>query len=303
MVPKVNVDANDVEKLIEGCKVIGTSIEGGQKKVFPCIYKGKKLALKFIVLVDCLDPSGKIDKDYVHSVTSRAQRELKVMKDMKSCHFVKLGSIVENIIPFKKQLLFYYSEEWIDGVSVSDFFNDPLKTDIKEVLTLCKHVTKAIDELWSFKMIHRDIKPANIVRRNDGVYVLLDFGIAYDVNGESLTNFGYFIGTPRYASPEHYDYINKSKMDFRADLYCLGMVLYEVLTGKHPFVTAGMDDNEYMPRLINDNYEEPIIVNPNIPVEVNDIICKLLKRWPHQRYRKCQFLLDDIADVESKLGV
>lgn len=303
MFQQVNIDANDVETMIKGCKVISPSITGGQKKVFPCIYNGNKLALKFVLLADSFDSLSKINKEAVNSTYSRIQREIKVMEEMQSDYFVELGQIVPNIVVFKRQLLFYYSEEWIDGISVKDYFSDPSKTDLKEVLNLCKHITMAIDELWSKNMVHRDIKPGNIVRRNDGKYILLDFGIAYEVYGESLTIAGGLPRTPFYCSPEHYDLLNKNKMDFRADLYCLGIVLYEALTGKHPFKTRNMSEDDCRIKLLNDDYIEPKLVVPSIPEEMNDIVCKLLKRRPHQRYRKCQFLLDDIADLESKLGV
>lgn len=303
MFQQVNIDAIDIEAMIKGCKVISPAIFGGQKKVFPCIYNGSKLALKFILLADSFDSLSKINKEIVNTTYSRIQREIKVMEEMQSGYFVKLGQIVPNIIVYKRQLIFYYSEEWIDGISVKDYFSDPSTTDLREVLNLGKHITMAIDELWNKKMVHRDIKPGNIIRRNDGKYILLDFGIAYDVYGESLTRTGCFPRTPFYCSPEHYALLNKNKMDFRADLYCLGIVIYEVLTGKHPFKTENMGEEDCIIKLLNDDYIEPKLVVPSIPEEMNNIVCKLLKMRPYQRYRKCQFLLDDIADLESKLGV
>ena len=100
-------------------------------------------------------------------------------------------------------------------------------------------MTDDIQALWELGKIHRYIKPGNIMRRTSGDFVLLDAGRAFDVIGESLSG-GFLVGTRIYFSPEQFDYSNRrTGLDFRSDIFALGVTMYEMATGRHPFWSRG----------------------------------------------------------------
>lgn len=139
----------------------------------------------------------------------------------------------------------YFFEEYIDGETLSAKLSRGALS-LKESLRLFDDLLTIVECLENAGIVHRDIKPDNIICDNEGAYHLIDFGIARDLNLPSLTYSHAVVGphTPGYAAPELFQY-NKSKIDSRADLFSIGVVVYESIFGKHPFLTGNeMDRNE-----------------------------------------------------------
>lgn len=295
------LNADDVEKIVTNCNVIGLPMKGGQKLVFPCEISGEKCAVKFILLCD--SDNDDLDTAIIDTISARAYREVKIMGEIDSPYVVKLGSTNLACIDYNSQKLLYYSEEWIDGVSVDKYFQKGILASI-ECINLCHNVTTAISTLWRESVVHRDIKPQNIVRRNNsGEYVLLDMGIAFDLEDKSLTQYKYIPGTKIFFSPEQLDYNHKRDIDFRSDLFSLGVVLYLGLTGTHPFYKKGMTDDELFHNIC---YTKPIDIkslNSTVPEELCNIVNRLLDKQPHGRYRKCEILLRELDNCKLIMGV
>ena len=150
-------------------------------------------------------------------------------------------------------------------------------------------IASALEIAHKNHIIHRDIKPHNIIITEDGVAKVTDFGIAKAVSNSTITAFGTTIGSVHYFSPEH---ARGGFTDEKSDLYSLGVVMYEMLTGKVPF-----DADTPVSVALKHMQEEPIApknVNPNIPIAVNDIIMKALKKDTNLRYQNATAMLLDL---------
>lgn len=150
-------------------------------------------------------------------------------------------------------------------------------------------IASALEIAHKNHIIHRDIKPHNIIITEDGVAKVTDFGIAKAVSNSTITAFGTTIGSVHYFSPEH---ARGGFTDEKSDLYSLGVVMYEMLTGKVPF-----DADTPVSVALKHMQEEPIAakdVNPNIPTAVNDIIMKALKKDTNLRYQSATAMLLDL---------
>ncbi|WP_298203115.1 serine/threonine-protein kinase [Desulfosporosinus sp.] len=290
--------------------------KGGQKSVFSCIISGDIYALKFL---DLTPSSGGMAKSYAnesfatnelsyqentfdniqHDVFARAKREIVIMQRCDTSTLVKLGPVGMNLVEFEGKNLLYFTEEWIEGPSLYDILNNkPLTT--KESIQLASDLTNAIQNLWNIQMIHRDIKPKNIMRREDGSYVLLDTGFAFDLSDESLTAAFNIVGTRIYMSPEQVKNARRA-LDFRSDLFQLGIVLYEALSGLHPFYKRGMQSMEIFSNIVMSTVIPLIKVRPEIPLELNTVIMRLLAKQPHLRFKSCESIIEKLKQIEEGL--
>jgi serine/threonine-protein kinase len=290
-IPKL--DVADVATALPDLQNIAVVDRGGQKLVFRATYNGQPYAVKFALL-----PSDVDNEDLEHTeITQRASREVEIMRDCTSPFMVKLGPIGLNFTTVADQQLLYFSEEFIEGSSVKALLRDgPLSLD--RVVRLGTQISNAIKELWALGKIHRDIKPANIMQRTNGAFVLLDAGLAFDVVGDSLSK-GFIVGTMPYFSPEQFDYDNRRRvLDFRSDIFSLGVTLYEAITGQHPFWTRGDNSASVFRKITAITPPPPSAIRPEVPKELDRLILRMMAKSPHLRYRKC----DDLISALNGFG-
>ena len=186
--------------------------------------------------------------------------------------------------------LYYIVMELIQGKTLKEIIlkeKGPLPW--KWSVNVAIQIASALEMAHRNNIIHRDIKPHNIIITEDGVAKVTDFGIAKAVSNSTITAFGTTIGSVHYFSPEH---ARGGFTDAKSDLYSLGVVMYEMLTGKVPFdadtpVSVALKHMQEEP-------EEPINVNPNIPVAVNKIIMKALQKDTTLRYQTATDMLTDL---------
>jgi len=163
----------------------------------------------------------------------------------------------------------------------------PLERSLKVVRQLCE----ALEAAHTEGVVHRDFKPHNVlVAKNDHVYVS-DFGLATSLETAKLgmTRTGAFVGTPRYMSPEQ---VEGGKVDHRSDLYALGLVFYEMVTGDLPF--TGDSTWQLMYQRVKEKPKDPKLLNPDLPDWVARIILHCLERQPENRYQHAREILADI---------
>jgi serine/threonine-protein kinase len=289
--PKVTVD--ELRGAIPAIEAIEPPRQGGQKLVFPCTISGQRCALKVMLRNPTAQPGSIDDSSAEESdeVTARARREVQIMGACRSPHIVRLGPLPLMDVDIGGQGVICFSEEWIQGRDLRAIIHDgPLP--LVEVVRLGKDVAEAVQALWSCGKVHRDVKPGNIMRREPpGDFVLLDMGFALDLEDASLTPFGLVPGTLIYLSPEQTEVASKRQMDFRSDLFSLGIVLYEAATAHHPFWEAGVSSREALGRILGSKVAAPSVHRSEIPVEMDEIILRLLAKRPHLRYRTCAQLI------------
>lgn len=298
------IKPTDVETIVGNCKVIGPKLNGGQKIVFPCCVNGQNCALKIILLNNLSDDlDGTIDSK-IEMIRARVEREIAIMKEINCPFIVKMGDVNLTATTFCDQNILFYSEEWIDGQDLFHLLQANKKLDVKTVMKLCLDITNAISELWKLNKIHRDIKPQNIIQRSEnGHYVLLDLGLAFDLDDKSLTQYGFVPGTKMYFSPEQLDIAHKRDIDFRSDLFSLGIVAYQAITGIHPFYIYGMSDQELFYKIITQPVIQPNMIDHDIPKAASNLICRLLSKQPSGRYRKCEILISELNQILETMEV
>ena len=186
--------------------------------------------------------------------------------------------------------LYYIVMELIQGKTLKEIIikeRGPLPW--KWSINVAIQIASALEMAHRNNIIHRDIKPHNIIITEDGIAKVTDFGIAKAVSNSTITAFGTTIGSVHYFSPEH---ARGGYTDAKSDLYSLGVVMYEMVTGKVPFdadtpVSVALKHMQEEP-------EEPIEVNPNLPTAVNKIIMRALKKDTTLRYQTASEMLIDL---------
>ena len=252
--------------------------EGGMGIVYMGVHPqiGKKVAVKV------LHPelSDKAD------VVTRFFNEAKAVNDINHPNIVDIidfGESTVDGVTFK-----YIMMEFLDGESLSARMRREGVT-IRESISILAQCCSALSASHGKGVVHRDLKPENIFlvnRPNDRNYIkLLDFGIAKltteDGAMSQKTRTGMVIGTPTYMSPEQCD--GKGNIDHRADIYALGIVMYELLTGKVPFPGEGF--GEVLVAHLTREPDPPRTINPNIPAELEAIVMRCLRKKKEERFQ------------------
>ncbi|TWU39848.1 Serine/threonine-protein kinase StkP [Novipirellula aureliae] len=296
MVELPNLTPNQIESAITSVSDVQPLGRGGQKIVFSGEIDGERYALKFSRAPIETVESDEMESEYDPDVVVRAKREVETMRQCKSPHMVKLGPIGLEFIEISGERLIFFTEELITGSDLRQIKRGRCLSAI-EVVRLGVQITHAIAAIWELKKVHRDIKPGNIMLRNDGNFVLLDAGLAFDKAGDSLSG-GFLVGTRIYFSPEQFDYGNRRTiMDFRSDMFALGVTMYEMATGDHPFYTRGDGSENFFTKVMKFHPTPPHELVDNFPEDLSAIIMRMLGKSPHLRYRKCEQLIERLNAV------
>ncbi len=182
--------------------------------------------------------------------------------------------------------VFYIAMELVVGETLQQILaRGPLPVD--KTIPLIEQVGAALDHAHDRQIIHRDIKPANIMI-SEGVAKVMDFGVAKMTN-VGMTSTGQVLGTPSYMSPE---VVKGATIDGRSDIFSLGVVLYETLTGTKPFVGDNITTVIY--KIIGEQPEPPATLNPSLHAGLNYVVLKALAKNPEERYQNCAQLTADL---------
>jgi eukaryotic-like serine/threonine-protein kinase len=176
--------------------------------------------------------------------------------------------------------LSFIAMEYIEGRSLRDFLRSGHGFAYSEVSRIGAALAGALDYAHSKGVVHRDIKPANILFTTQGMVKIADFGVAR-LESSNLTATGQFIGTPNYMSPEQ---VAGGIVDGRSDLFSIGVVLFELLTGQRPFPGQSLTEVAY--KIVHEPARIPSQVRPGLPSAFNPIVLKLLEKDPARRYAR-----------------
>jgi serine/threonine-protein kinase len=193
----------------------------------------------------------------------------------------------------------YMVMEWVDGRLLRKILDEQHKLPTERTVQLAVRILDALEYIHSRGVAHRDLKPENVMVDNSDNIKLIDFGIAASAKSRRLTfaKLSQTMGTPDYISPEQ---VKGKRGDARSDLYALGVMLYEMLTGKVPF----SGDNAFVimnDRLLNSPVP-PREIDPSITPEMQEIIYRALARDPKNRYATARDFAGDLQH-QDKVGV
>ncbi|MDP8239660.1 MAG: serine/threonine-protein kinase [Candidatus Hatepunaea meridiana] len=278
-----------VQSIIPAASSIELLDRGGQKIVFTGIINNQKYALKFMS-PNPLQINASV-AGFFDDVTARAQREVETMRQCDCPNLVKMGPIGLTTAKISGNDILYFSEEFIDGENLKEYHKLHGNFSIPDLIKLAQNISNAINEIWQFAKIHRDIKPGNIMSRSsNGDFILLDMGLVFDLQDSSLSIGP--VGTLLYFSPEQLDFTNRrSSLNFRSDLFSLGIVLYEMATGRHPFFDPNTTSLfAFGWNIANMRPVPPKDYRTDLPQSLNDIILRLLAKRPALRYRSIKLL-------------
>ena len=186
----------------------------------------------------------------------------------------------------------YIVMELIEGDTLNKIIEKEAPMDYRKVIDISKQVASALRIAHKNKIIHRDVKPHNIMVTNDGVVKLADFGIARAVNDATLSTGSKIVGSVHYFSPEQ---ARGNYVDERSDIYSLGIVMYEMLTGKVPF--DGDNPVTVALKHINEEITPPRELEPSIPPALERIVMKATSKFQTNRYANADELIQDLDNV------
>ncbi len=265
---------------------------GGQGEV----WKAFDLQLQRFVAIKQLNANMQDDADFI----ARFQREAQFIASLHHPNIVRIHDFQFMPDPDSNVSVAYMIMEYIEGTTLSDYIRNTSRKQLfpssEALLTIFSAISLALDYAHRRGMLHRDIKPANIMldmRNSDdgplGKPVLMDFGIAKLQGGADTTKV---LGTPLYVSPEQ---ARGLVGDNKSDLYSLGIVLYEMTTGVTPF--RGESLMELLMRHYNDTPTPPILINPELPQAVSDVILKSIAKEPQDRFPSATAMAIALAEA------
>ena len=186
--------------------------------------------------------------------------------------------------------IYYIVMELVRGKTLKQIITEEGALPWKWSVNIAMQIASALETAHKNNIVHRDIKPHNIIITEDGVAKVTDFGIAKAVSNSTITAFGTTIGSVHYFSPEQ---AKGGYTDAKSDIYSLGVVMYEMLTGKVPF-DADTSVSVALKHM-QENPKPPMEINENIPKAVNDIILKAMEKEPMARYQTATSMLRDLS--------
>jgi len=187
--------------------------------------------------------------------------------------------------------IFYIAMEFIEGTTLHELLAEKRVLATEEVLQLTRQICRGLDYAHSNGIVHRDIKPANIMITGNGTVKIMDFGIAK--SGGQVTNTGQVLGTPNYMAPEQ---VKGRQLDGRSDLFSLGVILYEMLTGEKPFV--GQNVTTIIYKIVNENPITPRDLDVTVHPGLSAIVTKALAKAPDDRYQTGADLVRDLENYK-----
>ena len=267
---------------IGNCRIVEEIASGGMAVVYRAIqdHLNRTVAIKALKTAVAAD----------QQLVTRFEREAQSLANLQHENIIHIYDF------YHERGALFIVMEYVQGIDLYDLLDTCGRVPYDVASIIAMQVARALDYIHYRGIVHRDIKPANVMLSRQGGVKLMDFGIARDRTYESdLTETGTGIGTPSYMSPEQ---ILGDKLDARSDIFSLGILLYQMVTGGKPFVEDEVRSVMHKIRL--EKHERARKLNPDIPRELERIIDKCLQKEPRHRWRSAQSLVMALERFLSK---
>ncbi len=229
--------------------------------------------------------------DLISDESEKNELMLRFIREARSAGNLLHPNIITIYDVGKEKDMTYIVMQYVEGSSLQNWITSRKKIPAPAIVRLMVQICEALDYAHRNGIVHRDIKPANILLDEEGKPFLVDFGVAH-VEMSTITQTGAAIGTPSYMSPEQ---VMGKKIDKRSDIFSLGAILYELLTGRRPFEGESITTVIY--KIVNEEAMPLSHFRKEIPSEFEAIVKKALSKDPEKRYRSCSELAAELRKI------
>jgi hypothetical protein len=247
------------------------------------VFSARDRALEETVALKTL----RADLDAPLELASRFRSEIRLARKVSSRHVCRIHEYGTD------RDLHYISMEYVDGVTIKDLLRESGGLPVDVALDIADQIVTGLAAIHEAGIMHRDVKPANLMRTRTGLIKLMDFGIAKQIDGITLTAAGQALGTPEYMSPEQ---VTGQKLDLRTDLYTTGIVVFELLTGVSPFRAETP-----LAAAHKQVTETPNLETPGIPGALVPVLLRALAKNREARFGSARELGEALARVRPDL--
>jgi len=234
--------------------------------------------------------------DFVNDPQEEAELKERLHREAQAAGKLSHPNIVTIYDVGSEGHLQYIAMEYLEGQTLEDLIKKKAKFNYRIIAQIIIQICAALEYAHGMGIVHRDIKPANIMILKDYRVKVMDYGIAR-IDSSSMTKTGIAMGTPNYISPEQ---LRGQTTDHRADLFSMGVVMYEMLLGRRPF--KGENITSLIYAILNHEPEKPSNVNPQIPLLFDRIVDKALKKDRNERYQDAKEIATALADFVETMA-
>jgi len=274
--------SSHIGKVIDSYRIVESLGEGGMG----IVYKAVHTKLDKVVALKMIAPGLAANSKFIR----RFQTEARALAKLKDPNIVGIHDLRSH------DNQWFIAMEYVEGIDLFDIVRKEGAFSWKKSIVIVKQILSAIGHAHKVGIIHRDIKPHNIMLTKDDTVKITDFGLAKDESSQMKTMTVATGGTLNYMSPEHvkgFSYIEK-----RSDLYCVGIILYEMVTGEVPFKNLD-SDFDIRESILRKNFDTPTTINKKIPSDLDDIIMKSIEKNPDDRFQTAEEMLDALENFEK----
>lgn len=250
------------------------------------VYKAEDLELNITVALKVIHPRYSADPRFIE----RFKREILSARSIAHENVIRIFDLGE------EDNVKYISMEFIRGQNLKDLITTSGFLTKKSCIEMIRQICEALKAAHQHGIVHRDLKPSNIMIDINGQAHVMDFGLAKSMSGLESEKTKAIQGTPKYMSPEQ---AKGEDLDQRADIYSLGLIIFEMLTGKPPFEATA--ENEYLIKHIQEKPLLPSKLNPEVPSNLDRIVAKCLEKNKDDRYPSIDDILRDVTSSEAEL--
>jgi len=248
------------------------------------VYKVHDTKIKEKIALKLIKPEIAKDKKTIERFSNELRLARKI-RHKNICQMFDLG---------EEQGTHFITMEFVPGQDLKGLIRQSGQLAVGTTINIAKQICEGLTEAHKLEVVHRDLKPSNIMIDKEGDVRIMDFGIARSLEAKGITGAGVMIGTPEYMSPEQ---VEGKETDQRSDIYSLGVILYEMVTGRVPFegdtpFTIGVKQKSEIPR-------PPKEINEQIPDDLNHVILKCLEKDQEKRYQRAGEVRSELENIEK----